>query len=117
MRSDHLNSYLPILFHVRGARSPHHGYDVRERDRGHHSVAELCPEGTRVGHLSSPCGTTSLNRHSENRDKTETLLAFGASRFEACRPLAVETLRLALLPTINQMRYAKARPRLALARH
>jgi ABC-type iron transport system FetAB permease component len=41
---------------------------------------------------------------SENRDKTETLLAFGASRFEACRPLAIESLRLALMPTINQMR-------------
>ncbi|KAH9980462.1 hypothetical protein BJV74DRAFT_779476 [Russula compacta] len=44
-----------------------------------------------------------LKELDENRDKTETLLAFGASRFEACRPLAVETLRLALLPTINQM--------------
>jgi Uncharacterised protein family (UPF0014) len=42
---------------------------------------------------------------SENRDKTETLLAFGASRYEACRPLAVNGLRLALMPTINQMRY------------
>jgi len=30
-------------------------------------------------------------------------LAFGASRFEACRPIAVEGLRLALVPTINQM--------------
>jgi hypothetical protein len=36
------------------------------------------------------------------------LLAYGASRFEACRPLAVEALRLALIPTINQMRYAGA---------
>jgi hypothetical protein len=43
---------------------------------------------------------------SENRDKTETLLAFGASRFEACLPLAVETIRLAMMPTINAMRYA-----------
>jgi len=30
-------------------------------------------------------------------------LAFGATRFEACRPIATEALRLALLPTINQM--------------
>jgi len=44
-----------------------------------------------------------LRELDENRDKTETLLVFGASRFEACRPLAVEALRLALLPTINQM--------------
>lgn len=39
----------------------------------------------------------------ENRDKIETYLAFGASRFEACKPIAIEGLRLALLPTINQM--------------
>jgi len=39
----------------------------------------------------------------ENRDKTETYLAFGASRFEACRPLAVDALRLSLMPVINQM--------------
>jgi len=38
-----------------------------------------------------------------NRDKTETYLAFGASRFEACRPLVVEGLRLSLLPVISQM--------------
>jgi len=44
-----------------------------------------------------------LKELEENHDKTETLLAFGASRFEACRPLAVESLSLALMPTINQM--------------
>lgn len=32
-------------------------------------------------------------------------LAFGASRFEACKPIAIEALRLALTPNINQMRY------------
>lgn len=31
-------------------------------------------------------------------------LAFGASRFEACKPIAKEALRLALTPNINQMR-------------
>lgn len=41
---------------------------------------------------------------SENRDKTETYLAFGASRLEACKPIVKEALRLALTPTINQMR-------------
>jgi ABC-type iron transport system FetAB permease component len=41
---------------------------------------------------------------SENRDKVEMYLAFGASRFEACKPIATEALRLALTPTINQMR-------------
>jgi len=44
-----------------------------------------------------------LKELDENRDKTETLLAFGASRFEACRPLAVDALRLALMPIVNQM--------------
>ncbi|KAG1775964.1 hypothetical protein EV702DRAFT_1030116 [Suillus placidus] len=39
----------------------------------------------------------------DNRDKVEMYLAFGASRFEACRPVAREALRLALTPTINQM--------------
>ncbi|KAL1674169.1 hypothetical protein EV122DRAFT_221245 [Schizophyllum commune] len=39
----------------------------------------------------------------ENRDKVETYLAFGASRAEACRPVVLEALRLALTPTINQM--------------
>lgn len=38
-----------------------------------------------------------------SRDKIETALAMGASRFEACRPIAVEALKLALLPTMNQM--------------
>ena len=41
---------------------------------------------------------------SDNRDKVETYLAFGASRFEACLPIAREALRLALTPTINSMR-------------
>ncbi|KAL5525567.1 hypothetical protein ACEPAG_6903 [Sanghuangporus baumii] len=39
----------------------------------------------------------------ENRDKIETYLAFGASRLEACQPVAKEALRLALTPPINQM--------------
>ncbi|WWD00178.1 hypothetical protein V866_007087 [Kwoniella sp. B9012] len=40
---------------------------------------------------------------SENKDKVETYLAFGASRFEAFRPVGKEALKLALLPTVNQM--------------
>ncbi|KAN0132361.1 Uncharacterized protein family (UPF0014) domain containing protein [Lactarius tabidus] len=44
-----------------------------------------------------------LKELDENKDKTETYLAFGASRFEACRPLAVDALRLSLMPVINQM--------------
>ncbi|KAH8976575.1 hypothetical protein EDB86DRAFT_2967439 [Lactarius hatsudake] len=44
-----------------------------------------------------------LKELDENRDKTETYLAFGASRFEACRPLIVEALRLSLMPVVNQM--------------
>lgn len=43
------------------------------------------------------------NEFTVGRDKIETALAMGASRFEACRPVAVEALKLALLPTMNQM--------------
>lgn len=43
----------------------------------------------------------------ENRDKVETYLAMGASRFEAVKPVGVEALKLALLPTVNQMRSAR----------
>ena len=46
----------------------------------------------------------SLTLNSENGDKVEMYLSFGASRMEACRPIAQEALRLALTPTINQMR-------------
>jgi len=40
----------------------------------------------------------------ENKDKIETYLAMGATRFEACKPVAVDALKLALLPTVNQLR-------------
>jgi ABC-type iron transport system FetAB permease component len=33
----------------------------------------------------------------------ETRLAYGATRFEAARPLAIESIRLALLPVITQL--------------
>lgn len=41
---------------------------------------------------------------SESRDKIETYLAMGATRFEACKPIGKEALKLAMLPTVNQMR-------------
>ncbi|KAJ8495812.1 hypothetical protein ONZ45_g12682 [Pleurotus djamor] len=44
-----------------------------------------------------------LREFDVNRDKVEMYLAFGASRSEACRPIVTEALRLALMPTINQM--------------
>ena len=40
----------------------------------------------------------------ENRDKVEIYLAFGATRVEACRPIAIQALKLALMPTINSMK-------------
>ncbi|BEJ17543.1 hypothetical protein CspHIS471_0609440 [Cutaneotrichosporon sp. HIS471] len=43
------------------------------------------------------------NEFANNRDRIETYLAFGAGRFEAVRPLAIDALASALLPTINQM--------------
>ncbi|CDZ97197.1 Conserved hypothetical protein CHP00245 [Phaffia rhodozyma] len=44
-----------------------------------------------------------LKEFTENKDKIETYLGMGATRFEACKPIAREALKLALLPTINQM--------------
>jgi len=44
-----------------------------------------------------------LKEFVENRDKIEVYLAFGASRLEACRPIAKQALRLALTPMISQM--------------
>ena len=40
----------------------------------------------------------------ENRDKVEIYLAFGATRVEASRPIAIQALKLALTPPINSMR-------------
>ena len=40
----------------------------------------------------------------ENKDKTEIYLIFGATRIEACRPIAIQALKLALTNPINIMR-------------
>lgn len=47
--------------------------------------------------------TVVLKEVHENKDKIETYLAFGASRREACLPIAQNALLLALTPTVNQM--------------
>jgi len=44
-----------------------------------------------------------LKELQENRDKVEMYLAFGASRLEACRPIAKGALLMALTPVVNQM--------------
>ncbi|RIA95841.1 hypothetical protein C1645_756478 [Glomus cerebriforme] len=44
-----------------------------------------------------------LNQFSEQKEKIEMYLSYGASRWEAGRPVAVEAIRLAMLPTINSM--------------
>ncbi|KAG5644180.1 hypothetical protein DXG03_009021 [Asterophora parasitica] len=49
------------------------------------------------------CVSYVLRELQENRDKVEMYLAFGASRMEACKPIAREALRMALTPVINQM--------------
>ncbi|KFH64516.1 hypothetical protein MVEG_09249 [Podila verticillata NRRL 6337] len=46
---------------------------------------------------------TCLRQLSENKEKIELYLSMGATRWEACRPVAVEALRTAMMPTINQM--------------
>ncbi|KAF9158362.1 hypothetical protein BGX21_003434 [Mortierella sp. AD011] len=44
-----------------------------------------------------------LSQLSDNREKIELYLSMGATRWEACRPVAVEAMRRAMMPTINQM--------------
>ncbi|KAF8954400.1 ABC transporter-like protein [Flammula alnicola] len=39
----------------------------------------------------------------EMQDKVEIYLAFGATRMEACKPIAIQALKLALTPPINSM--------------
>jgi len=46
-----------------------------------------------------------LKEFQESKNKIEIYLAFGATRVEACRPLAVQALKLALTPAINSMRF------------
>ncbi|WWC59062.1 uncharacterized protein I303_101609 [Kwoniella dejecticola CBS 10117] len=62
--------------------------------------------GMILGNAISSIGIALNSVHkefSENRDKIETYLAFGASRFEACKPVGKEALKLALLPVTNQL--------------
>jgi len=47
-----------------------------------------------------------LKEFQASKDNLEIYFAFGATRVEACRPLAVQALKLALTPAINSMRYA-----------
>lgn len=59
-----------------------------------------------LGNAISAVGLAVNNVHkefAENKDRIETYLAMGASRFEACQPVAVEALKMALLPTVNQL--------------
>ncbi|CAG8516883.1 10942_t:CDS:2 [Cetraspora pellucida] len=44
-----------------------------------------------------------LEQFSEQKEKIEMFLAFGATRWEAGRSVATEAIRLAMLPTINSM--------------
>lgn len=63
-------------------------------------VGMLC--GSAVSGVTISIGYL-LKEFQENRDKIEVYLAFGASRTEACRPISIEALKLALMPTINSM--------------
>ncbi|KAG0262822.1 hypothetical protein BG011_009653 [Mortierella polycephala] len=44
-----------------------------------------------------------LSQMSENKEKIELYLSMGANRWEACRPVAVDAMRRAMMPTVNQM--------------
>ncbi|KAJ3196535.1 hypothetical protein HK101_008544 [Irineochytrium annulatum] len=47
--------------------------------------------------------TSTITQLSDHKERIELYLAFGASRWEAARPVSVEAIRLALLPHINMM--------------
>lgn len=47
--------------------------------------------------------STCLSKVGEQSDQIETYLSFGASRWEAGKSVAIEAIRIAMLPTINQM--------------
>ncbi|KAF8999449.1 hypothetical protein BDQ17DRAFT_1391538 [Cyathus striatus] len=44
-----------------------------------------------------------MKEFSEHKDRVELLLAFGASRSEACKHIIRQALKLSLMPVINQM--------------
>lgn len=85
--------------------STRRGHALRQRHIRYCVGSELCAQRVRVS-ISHPTAWSNVEAvYSENRDKIEVYLAFGASRFEASKRVAVEALRLALTPMINQMRY------------
>ncbi|KAJ1664193.1 hypothetical protein IW140_004222 [Coemansia sp. RSA 1813] len=47
--------------------------------------------------------TSVMDALDTHRDRTETMLCYGASRWEAIRPVARDALRAAMLPTITNM--------------
>ncbi|KAJ3211380.1 kinesin-like protein Klp5 [Dinochytrium kinnereticum] len=47
--------------------------------------------------------SSTLTQISEHKERIEFYLAHGASRWEAAKPIGVEAIRLALLPTLNAM--------------
>lgn len=47
--------------------------------------------------------STCLSSVGTHKEHIETYLAFGASRWEAGQSIAIEAVRLSMLPTINQM--------------
>ncbi|RUP39815.1 hypothetical protein BC936DRAFT_138333, partial [Jimgerdemannia flammicorona] len=64
----------------------------------------LCVEPISHSSISSSNFYLSIRRHtSDNKDKVEMSLSYGATRWEAGRPIMIEAIRLAMLPTINQM--------------
>ncbi|RKP12198.1 UPF0014 family [Piptocephalis cylindrospora] len=62
--------------------------------------------GMLIGNCMSAVGvgiSYALNQLMEHSELVEQRLAFGATRWEASRPVAIDAIKLALLPTINSM--------------
>lgn len=60
-------------------------------------IVSNCMSATALG--ISAC----LTHFRVHKDSIETRLSYGACRWEAARPIAVESVRVAMLPTINGM--------------
>lgn len=92
-------------------RSSHRRYVVRRNNFRHRGLRDIRSERDIVRTDHCPFHQFVLILRSDNKDKVEMYLAFGASRFEACKPIARDALRLALTPNINQMRSVVLRQR------
>ncbi|RUS33853.1 hypothetical protein BC938DRAFT_483526 [Jimgerdemannia flammicorona] len=80
------------------------GLPVRHEPDPVLGTRQVYPEhGHAVGQLYERDGRRDQHSFDAVEDKVEMSLSYGATRWEAGRPIMIEAIRLAMLPTINQM--------------